>query len=242
MKKLSNLLAAATLAVCIGGGLSLLAVSCSNASSGSGGGGGSVTYTVGDIVFKDGSIMAYADFAALSSTEKGAKNDSAVAVIFDATNKLGVGLYPSLAGWCISTATAYNANQYATSLTDGKANTDQIKGLSDYSETNYPAFHYAANYGATRFAGTSYASGWYLPAKDELQKLCDAQSTVRSVFKGLSQYNNLPDTYYFSSSQITESGNEKNAWQLYFSDGNWQKTKKDITEGYICLVCAIRKF
>lgn len=47
---------------------------------------------VGDIVFKDGSAMTSAQFNALDTSVKNAKKTDAVAVIFNATSKLGVAL------------------------------------------------------------------------------------------------------------------------------------------------------
>lgn len=47
---------------------------------------------LGDIVFKDGSAMTSAQFNALDAATQNAKKTDAVAVIFDATNKLGVAL------------------------------------------------------------------------------------------------------------------------------------------------------
>ncbi|MBQ9626127.1 MAG: hypothetical protein IJR40_03020 [Treponema sp.] len=68
---------------------------------------------VGDIVFNDGSAMAYTDFAALSDEEKNAKKASAIALIFykgtglnsgdDTTTSrtLGVGLkHSDKIRWC----------------------------------------------------------------------------------------------------------------------------------------------
>lgn len=79
---------------------------------------------VGDIVFNDGSAMAYTDFAALSDEEKNAKKASAIALIFykgtglnsgdDTTTSrtLGVGLKHSKSGlaWCLNSANAYSKN------------------------------------------------------------------------------------------------------------------------------------
>ncbi len=76
---------------------------------------------VGDIVFTDGSAMAYSDFAALDDEAKNAKKTSAIALIFykgtelnsgdDTTTSrtLGVGLKHSRSGlaWCIGSAIAY---------------------------------------------------------------------------------------------------------------------------------------
>ena len=84
---------------------------------------------VGDIVFNDGSAMAYTAFAALDDTAKNAKKAAAIALIFykgtglnsddsegnaDTTTSrtLGVGLKHNRSGlaWCLNSANAYSKN------------------------------------------------------------------------------------------------------------------------------------
>ena len=83
---------------------------------------------VGDIVFNDGSAMAYTAFAALDDTAKNAKKAAAIALIFykgtglnsdvngvantTTSRTLGVGLKHSSRGlaWCRSTTNAYDNN------------------------------------------------------------------------------------------------------------------------------------
>ena len=206
--------------------------SCSNSSDS----GSNATYigtkapnlakAVGDIVFSDGSASAYTE--TLTDEQKTA----AVAVIFDASNKLGVGLKTeSGKAWCSNSANAYNVNTYATSESDGKANTNEITALSDYNETKYPAFYFAASYSATGFT-----SGWYLPAKTELQALCDAKSTVEAAFTALGKsapFSSGND--WWSSSQY--STNAILAHERDFAS-NWSSNVK-YTE--YC-VCAVRAF
>ena len=107
------------------------------------------TKAVGDIVFTDGSASPYTE--ELTNEQKAA----AIAVIFYVGDEndtlgaktLGVGLitertnYKGLQ-WCLSDAVAYDSNDYAKNMDDGKANTDEIAGLSDYGDgTKYPAFN-----------------------------------------------------------------------------------------------------
>lgn len=106
-------------------------ISCSNSVE-YGGASNTVTYigtkapteakAVGDIVFNDGSAMAYTDFAALSDEEKNAKKASAIALIFykgtglnsgdDTTTSrtLGVGLKHSEERWCWGPEKAVHKN------------------------------------------------------------------------------------------------------------------------------------
>ena len=156
----------------------------------------SAAKAIGDIVFTDGS--ASPSNAELTDEQKAA----AIAVIFDATNKLGVGFEIKRSQkWCTYTAAAYNTDNYAKSESDGKANTDEIAGLEDFNETNYPAFYYCKSYSANGFT-----SGWYLPAKNELQKLYDNHAAVDKAFIAVGKLapTQLGSTFY-SSSQGTNS-------------------------------------
>ena len=107
------------------------------------------TKAVGDIVFTDGSASPYND--ELTDEQKAA----AIAVIFYVGDEndtlgaktLGVGLITERTNgmglqWCLSDAVAYDSWDYAKNMDDGKANTDEIAGLSDYGDgTKYPAFN-----------------------------------------------------------------------------------------------------
>ena len=186
------------------------------------------TKAVGDVVFTDGSASPYAE---LTDAQKSA----AVAVIFDATNKLGVGLDTvSNKVWCLTTAIAYNTDQYATSVSDGNINTNQIKNLNDYSEANYPAFYFAANYSKTGFA-----TGWYLPAKNELQKLYEGKTAVNAAFTALGKETPFSTgQWWWSSSQYDSVAKKAN--ELNFGSGAWatQNCDKYYNSGYVCAVRA----
>ena len=147
---------------------------------------------VGDIVFSDGSAEACT--ATLTDEQKNA----AVAVIFDAANKKGVGLnVGSGKCWCVEGTIAYPVRTYATSFDDGKANTDQIAGLSDYSAANYPAFDYCRSYSVP-----GYTSGWYLPARNELLSLRTNKTAVEAAFTSLGAASPfVMDRIYFASTQ-----------------------------------------
>ncbi len=153
---------------------------------------------VGDIVFSDGSAEACT--ATLTDEQKNA----AVAVIFDAANKKGVGLNVGMGKcWCDDGTIAYPVRTYATSFEDGKTNTeqiagtDEIAGLSDYSEAKYPAFAYCRSYSVPGFT-----SGWYLPALNELLSLRTNGTAVDAAFTSLGKTSPfVMDRIYFASTQ-----------------------------------------
>ena len=193
------------------------------------------TLAVGDIVFNDGSSVTYSDDLALTEEQKAA----AVAVIFDASNKKGVGLQQGTGkAWCTSDATAYNVTTYATSTTDGSENMASIKGVSDWGTdgAKYPAFSYADSYSATGFT-----SGWYLPAKDELETLYNNITAVNSALTniGATQLNTSSSSYYRSSSQY--AGDAICTWVVGFGAGDLiNDGSKYYGDGFS--VCVIRKF
>lgn len=134
---------------------------------------------VGDIVFNDGSAMAYTDFMNLASDTQTAKKSYAIAVIFykgnacsnDGSNRiLGVGLKGSSnIKWCASNANACgrissivctpNNTWVSEGISfggdrDGRDNLEQIAsalGATDDTgtESKYPAFYFAKNYSST---------------------------------------------------------------------------------------------
>ena len=193
--------------------------------------------TLGDIVFKDGSAMTSTEFNALSTAEQNTKKADVIAVIFDATNKLGVAKDESTVTiWAPGGTYGYN-HKFSTSESSGSGNWGVIQsedpaGATD-AATNYPAFNYCNNY------SPSGTGGWYLPAIDELSTLSNS-STLPTVNAALSQISGSTVTgYYWSSSQYpnTDSG----AWAVW-SDWPSQAsfTKDDTINNY--KVRPIKKF
>lgn len=188
---------------------------------------------IGDIVFTDGSATPYTEFTEENSMTNEQKA-AAVAVIFDTENKLGVGLNTASKKWCVMEASAWESAQYATSMDNGKVNTDEIAGLSDYGEDKYPGVYFCTSYSAGNLTG-----GWYLPAKSELQKLYDNREAVGNAFTALGKTNPFESDMYYSSSQF-------DSWiygvhTLNFADGTWGSYNKAAGYDYF-KVCAVRAF
>ena len=188
---------------------------------------------VGDIVFKDGTAEAYTADLELSDAHKNA----AIAVIFDVSgsNPKGVGLTQGTnLQWCTTDAAAYNVKTYATSEVDGSANMTSIKGAGDWGTdgAKYPAFAYADSYSAS-----NYTSGWYLPAKDELQTIYDNLSTVNRAL-GKTGATQLNARYYWSSSQLTSDVNAACNFEFRTATPghHWKYTSTDHS------VCVIHTF
>ena len=215
---------------------------------------------VGDIVFTDGSATAYTSELTLTDEQK----SKAVAVIFyvgtdcsnDSTSRtLGVGLAQNQSGleWCLSSAKAYNVKITTIQESDknGSDNLEQIEafeGVDDTAtEANYPAFYFAKNYSSTATnLGETYADGWYLPAKAELQKIYDILSTVNNALDACGGTTFETTGAYWSSSQNASYDNV--AYRLSFANGDWNYSLKNLsnfTSGRTTaplIVCAVRAF
>ena len=207
---------------------------------------------VGDIVFSDGSATPYTADLTLTEEQKAA----AIAVIFyvgtdcsnDSTSRtLGVGLVQNRSGlaWCLDSANAFEVNitTIQESDKDGSDNLSQIgEFLNDNNDTGtadkYPAFYFAENYSGTATnLGETYADGWYLPAKAELQKIYDILSTVNKELAACGGTTFDTSGVYWSSSQYASAGYV--AYGLNFASGGWYTRTKG-NSSYS--VCAVREF
>ena len=222
-------------------------------------------YSVGDIVYSDGSISK----TALTTTA------TPVAVIFRAKSgekpALGVGLKQSESTlmWakngtkgytttftsiiCIPSATGTGAANNVTfetpneKDTDGSDNWSSICGEdtvdTENAATNYPAFDWVNKYGtsiASGLSGTGYTGGWYMPSIAELCELYREHKKIGSVvtaaLTAVGGTQFRTDNYYWSSSQ--SGSNDGGAWGLDFSDGSIYGYYKDNLK----CVCCVRAF
>lgn len=207
------------------------------------------TKAVGDIVFTDGSASPYTE--ELTDEQKAA----AIAVIFYVGDEndtlgaktLGVGLITERTDcmglqWCLSDAVAYNNIDYAKNMDDGKANTDEIAGLSDYGDgTKYPAFKFCRDY-----TSQGFTTNWYLPAYNELKMLYASLTEVGNALNALDIENpyvdNLYAYTYFSSTRLYNYNNYLNkARAFYFTDKENLQLQSFSKDEYK-YVCAIHTF
>jgi hypothetical protein len=177
--------------------LLITAISLSACSNASGGGGAETSYigtkaptaakTVGDIVFTDGSAMAYTDFATLDAATKETKKASAIALIFykgtglnsdvngvantTTSRTLGVGLKHNRSGlaWCTNSANAFytkittiqcpaSGNLGAFTFTDDKNGSDNLKQIGDFLTNNDTNTSEAATKYPAFYFGKNYAT------------------------------------------------------------------------------------
>ena len=93
---------------------------------------------------------------------------------------------------------------FNTSDSDGSGNWAVIQardpaGAADPA-TRYPAFNWANSYSAPGFT-----SGWYLPARDELNTLYAGKSAVEAAYSALGMTSPLSSGSWITSSQHTDN-------------------------------------
>ncbi|MFO7791236.1 MAG: DUF1566 domain-containing protein [Bacteroidales bacterium] len=123
-------------------------------------------------------------------------------------------LYPRNLGngtvkWSVS---FYSENAGATSLSDGRQNTDSI--VNEYGEGSYAAY----------MCDTMTAYGyddWYLPSKDELNAIYQQKDTLGS----------FSEDFYWSSTEY----DEENVWVQDFTDGTQTENSKSTYNYFRCV-------
>ena len=178
---------------------------------------------VGDIVFSDGSATAYND----ASFDFAAHQSDAVAVIFDAVSKKGIGLACCQKIW--STHTLNGAlGIYVMSRTDGsgnytilynKATTHNSPGFGfpispAAMETDFPVMYWGHNYSVP-----GYTNGWYLPAKNELALILQ---NVTELEQALSKVNGftIGNKHFWTSSMSTSTTGADGVYYEYYNYSN----------------------
>ena len=104
----------------------------------------------------------------------------------------------------------------ATNPSDGSANMEVIRAI-DPDLSDYPAFKACSDMG----------SGWYLPSKDELNRLY----SNRAAIGGFSE------DYYWSSTE----DDSNSAWVQYFNDGGQYGSSTYSSKGYADRVRCVRR-
>ncbi|WP_445757525.1 Lcl C-terminal domain-containing protein [Polaribacter sp.] len=113
-----------------------------------------------------------------------------------------------------------------TAIGTGSANTTAIISAQGATETSYAAGLAGA------YTGGGYTD-WFLPSKDELNKMYLNKATINTTAAANSGSDFVSD-YYWSSTE----GDSSNAWLQYFSNGDQANYNKGLTPN----VRAVRAF
>ena len=190
-----------------------------------------VDYSVGDILFTDGTKIK------AENVQYGIPADMIPKAFGVVVGAKKYGATPFVVGikkgarfqWAPSGTTGYNKNftgiqgTITSGDTDGSDNWEYIcskdpEGTQD-AETNYPAFNYANTYGQTAgLTGTEYADGWYLPSIAELKEIYNNRHILAESLSAVGGADTLGGSSYWSSSQ--SSSDNYDAYLLDFSYGS----------------------
>ncbi|MBR6060624.1 MAG: InlB B-repeat-containing protein [Spirochaetales bacterium] len=180
--------------------------------------------SIGDICYQNGASVIYSSNYLSDRTPIGIvyAKDTAVKIVHLSQS-------PTTLAWCLQSADGRNKNP-ATSTSDGSGNWQIIcNAVSDEDVAgNYPAFEYVNGLG----------SGWYLPAKDELNAVYLNKTAINATLGVLSSagvsVTTLGTGWYLSSSCV----DYYYAWTQHFTDGalgNYMKYNE-------CYVRAVQAF
>ena len=174
------------------------------------------TKELGDIVLDDGRVVRYADRDKMTASQKSA----AVAIIFDAANKKGVGLkIGENKKWCSEGAGLYNTNEYTVNADDGAVNKSNAHPhMVVWSAGAYPAFWFAE---MDNRKGIFNDDNWYLPAENELKTLFTNLESVNNSFDALGITSKIGNNQWFWSSSCFDPSN--------FPDSDQQKAIMVVT-------------
>jgi len=129
-------------------------------------------------------------------------------VVYNITDEGMHGMIVSMEETACVWSTVYE-NTGCSDLSNGMNNMNTIKKIAGW-ENKYPAFKWCNDF------NMGSVSGWYLPAKDELNDLYASYQQVNTTLMngGLMQ---IMADYYWSSSEYDSS----NAWYQYFYYNYW---------------------
>ena len=205
-------------------------------------------YSVGDVLFTDGSRVKVSEINGTISDKSSAKILGVVASApYGGGTAKVIGLKKSgedeALFWAKYKSVGYEAsipeirsdyNGYqAIGYTfygdvDGSDNWNYIRsvdpeGTSD-AATNYPAFDFANNYGKTAgLTGTAYEKGWYIPSIKELYDVFCNREVVQSSLDATGGFDLLPEnrkyeSFYYYWSSSTLSSSVNNVSCINFVD------------------------
>ena len=202
-------------------------------------------YPVGSIVLKDGTILPYTESLELTATQQ----SNAIAVIFYdgkasdtlGAKTLGIGLKMSRLKMTSEkdpndgTISVVGYNRKLTSDdNDGKVFLQAIQECSDYeehAEDYYPAIYWVANYKnqVSNLSGSSYDTGWYIPAKNEMLYVYNNVAKINEAFLKINESIEVFDYgqdgesqtgNYWTAVQDPNYGYECGIFKFWVSNGN----------------------
>ncbi|MDO4340924.1 MAG: DUF1566 domain-containing protein [Eubacteriales bacterium] len=184
----------------------------------------SVSYSAGDIILSDGSIVKTKDFNDIDSSNPPM---AVIVELQDDETVLGLGVHRSEEPlpWEID----------ETAQSDMQPNTAESE--------NSPALVFVNTYAKTYVSNDDYASGWYMPDISELHAIYDNRKAINASLEKIYQLDNnasmdeLGTNWYWASTPSKTS--DDYAWFMHFFNGYASDCSKNFTNVH---VLAVRKF
>ena len=226
-------------------------------------------YSVGDVLFTDGSFIKVSEIQGSISNKDSAKILGVVASApYGGGTAKVIGLKKSgedeVLFWAKDKSVGYEAsipeirsdyNGYqAIGYTfygdvDGSDNWNYIRsvdsvGASD-AATNYPAFDFANNYGKNAgLSGTDYEKGWYIPSIKELYDVFCNREVVQKSLTAAGGFDLLPEnrkyeSFYYYWSSSTLSSSVNNVSCVNFVDESIYTSGKSSTFVHVLVMQSI---
>ncbi|MCQ2613758.1 MAG: leucine-rich repeat domain-containing protein [Treponemataceae bacterium] len=202
-------------------------------------GSGNRTYSVGDFILKDGTVLSK-DSTPVSGTVAAV----IVRAADEGTPALGVGIVNRTDGliWCTESAEGFNKSITAlvgdktSGFMDGSEGWEKLKEACSDAESNpdyYPAWNWCLTYASTNGLTGDLADGWYLPTLAELAAI---QQNITTVDESLEKAggSKLGSDWFLSCCQ--DSVNSDSARSLYFEDGEISYSTKNDHDFSVCCV------
>jgi len=192
---------------------------------------------VGDIVFSDGSATAYND----ASFDFAAHQSDAVAVIFDAVSKKGIGLACCQKIWTTHLLNAALGID-GMSRTDGSGNYTILynKATTQNVGTRFPiapadmATVFPVMYWVHTYSVPGYTSGWYLPAKNELALILQNVTELEQALSKVNGFTIGNKRFWTSNKSFSTTGNAGVYYEYYdYSNNNVQTFSTEDYDTYL---------
>ena len=188
---------------------------------------------VGDFILNDGTILSKDE-----TPESGTVAAVIVRAAADGKPALGVGIVHGRTSWCRDSAIGYYTKipYMDCGYKDGSDGWEKLKAACSDAESKpwyYHAWNYSLTYAKDNGLTGDLATGWYLPTVEELNTIYQNKTAVNASLSKAGKSKFYSATYWSCCQYDYYS-----AYQVNFSDGDWDHDLKSDPDHYVCSVRA----